>query len=85
MSKKVLIQYVRDNKRKPIGVVVATDLGKVGWSLCHKDDKWDKNIALSTAINRADDINTEGPIPHTVRHIVHHMVDRAKRYYKNDD
>lgn len=86
---KPLIQYIRDVNKKPIGVVVAVDRNKIGWSLCHKDDKWDREKALKIAIGRAwsiDCSDTLVKIPYrhfdNVSHIITKMLNRASIYYK---
>ena len=39
----MLVEYIRDKNRKPIGVVVALDRNRIGWSRCHsKLDTFDK-------------------------------------------
>ena len=64
----MLINYIRKqyaNKEKgifnssPIGIVVALDKNKIGWSLLNPKDKWNKKIGLSIAIGRANKFTDE--------------------------
>ena len=50
----ILIKYKRNDHGHPIGVLVATGREEVGFSLCNKKDKWDKEKALMIAIRRAE-------------------------------
>jgi hypothetical protein len=59
---KMIVQYVRDLNRNPVGVVVAIGPDQVGWSVCHPKDRFDKVRGLNIAIGRAQ-AGKEGPIP----------------------
>jgi len=53
---KEIVQYVREG-RKPIGVVVAmvSEEGyRIGWSLCHPEDMWDREYGRFVAEKRAE-------------------------------
>ena len=61
----MIVQYVRNEKKQPIGVVVAKDKDKIGWSLWNNKkiyitnnfaicDKWDKNFGKNLAMKRAN-------------------------------
>lgn len=56
--KKIIIEYVRDKNRRRIGVlaaVVDNQFGvNYGYSLCHKNDKFDASIGKRLAIGRAN-------------------------------
>jgi hypothetical protein len=56
-----VIQYVRNKKRIPYGVIVAiknNDGGfNIGYSLCNKKDRFTKKMALEIAIGRAEIIS----------------------------
>jgi len=96
---KILVQYVRKQGRKelledgtvklhrgkPVGIVVAVGKGKIGWSLCNKTDRWDKEVGKSLAIGRAiDDGRTEIElrlIPSTVFPLYLDMVRRSEKYF----
>lgn len=67
----MIIQYVREKdiylelkeNRDPFGVVVCTGLNeqgnpKIGWSLKHSRDKFNKKTALKIAVNRAEYFQT---------------------------
>jgi hypothetical protein len=49
-----LVRYVRGDTGKKIGCVVALSKDQIGWSLCNDDDRFDKNIAKSIAMLRAE-------------------------------
>jgi len=54
MSK--LVQYIRDEKNQPFGVVVALVVDgevRLGVSVCNKKDKFNKKLALEIAVGRA--------------------------------
>jgi hypothetical protein len=59
---KILVKWIRDKHRTPIGCVVATGPHKVGWSLWNRKsgDKYDKGRGKDIAIGRAEqfDVNT---------------------------
>ena len=46
--------YLEETGGDPIGVIVSTERGKVGWSLCNPKDRFDKKLGKMIAINRAD-------------------------------
>lgn len=50
---KVILEYYRDSKGNPQGVVVAIGPGILGWSLCSKLDVFTKKQAINIALNRA--------------------------------
>lgn len=65
IPKFTVIQYVRNKKRIPHGVIVAikTNGGfRLGYSLCNKKDSFNKKRALRIALGRAEmcDSNTVG-------------------------
>jgi len=77
----MLVKYIKNRKNQKIGVLVAKEKDKVGWSLCHKKDIFDKEKALRIAIGRAD-VGSNKEIPNSVFIDYNEFVDRAKRYYK---
>lgn len=79
---KVLIQYKRRKNGHPMGVVVAIDANKIGWSMCHKDDKWDREKALHIATSRAISSTSLTKVPHTMRELVNKMTEKSKIYFK---
>lgn len=57
IPKHTVIQYVRDKKGVPYGVVVAVkveDSYRLGYSLCNKKDRFSKDMALKIALGRAE-------------------------------
>ena len=76
-----LIKYVRDKNRNPRGVIVAVGRGMVGFSLTNKKDRFNKNLGISIAINRAyQGFNVD--IPKSIFEDFHNMIDRSQRYFK---
>jgi len=98
----MLVQYIkRGIKRK--GVIVAfTEPGTeniyIGWSLCHPNDSFDKDIGKDIAINRAikwhyhiknrnslydpKEIN-HLTVPISIDQQLYKFILRAERYFKN--
>lgn len=86
IPKYSVIQYVRNNKRIPHGVIVAVkceDGFRIGYSLCNKKDRFNKRMALKIALGRAEigSFYVVQP-PHPVAKIVPAFVERCKKYYK---
>lgn len=48
-----LIEYVRDDKGRPIGCVAAVDKDRLGYSICHTKDRFNKKLGRDIAIERA--------------------------------
>jgi hypothetical protein len=57
----MLVKYIRCGVR-PVGCVVATGAGKVGWSVCHPNDEFNKDRAKVIAAGRAD-LGTNAKLP----------------------
>ena len=82
-------------KGEPVGVVVAIGSGRVGWSLCKKDDRWDPEVGLVTALGRAylcpetvsgqfvpsDAINMFLSAPHTVSRALAGIHAVSRQYF----
>jgi hypothetical protein len=88
IPKHTVIQYVRDKKRIPRGVIVAVKhlgLGFIcGYSLCNKKDRFSKKMALKIAIGRANNTSVvEEEVPHEVRKVLPSFIERCKKYYKD--
>jgi hypothetical protein len=49
-----IVQYIRNGRNQRIGVVVAIDAERVGWSVCNKKDHFDKEKAVRLAVGRAE-------------------------------
>lgn len=86
-----VIQYVRNKKRVPYGVIVAVKAAEtptgysLGYSLCNKKDRFAKKMALKIALGRANFNSDEvggASTPHDIRRVVAGFVDRCKKYYK---
>ena len=77
----MLVNYVRDSKRQPVGVGVAIGKYKVGWSLCDRKDKWNKEIGVALAAGRAALPKNLVPAQ-TVFEAVTRMKRRAVEFYK---
>ena len=90
IPKHTVIQYVRNKKRIPCGVIVAVKREGgfgVGFSLCNKKDKFSKKMALKVALGRSrffGDGRTEmgGEFPQTISRIIPAFLERCKKYYK---
>uniref|UniRef100_A0A6M3LD00 Uncharacterized protein n=1 Tax=viral metagenome TaxID=1070528 RepID=A0A6M3LD00_9ZZZZ len=90
----MLIKYVKDNRGQRIGVVVAIDKDRIGWSKCNfsKGDKFDKKRGRYIAEKRAgkyiydDDFYffTNHKIPNILHGDILEMVDRAENYFWKD-
>lgn len=96
IPKHTVIQYVRNKKGVPRGVLVAVKNGnfvghqgfKIGYSLCNKKDRFSKKMALDIAIGRAigSDLMVQrvkaGGWPHEVSKMYDAFMDRCIKYYK---
>ena len=95
IEKKVLIQYKRKSRRRPYGVVVAIDRNIIGWSICHKNDIFLKDIAVEIALERAyklksmnimddDELDSfyKKTIPESLVNLAITMLERSRSYYK---
>ena len=82
----MLLHYIRGKNRERIGIVVALDHNKIGWSRCHLPlDKFDLDKGLKIATGRAQsgkNWEAEENVPYDVRIEIEKMHDRASRYFK---
>jgi len=83
-----LISYVRDKKNNPKGVLVAIKKGNsgnfyIGYSMCRKDDTFNKNMGVKIALGRAETNNLETftKTPYAIRKNLTDFVKRCERYY----
>ncbi len=76
-----LIQYVRNLEGQRIGVVLAINADKIGWSKCCKRDKWDRKWGLEIARRRAHQ-GFKAQIPFAIEEPFRRMVERAEKYFK---
>lgn len=79
----MLIQYIRNKKGHRIGIVVAIDKDKIGWSLCKKNDVFDLTFGIDMAVVRAKE-STRNNVAHTVKVMYERMAARAERYFKSN-
>lgn len=88
IPKHTVIQYVRDKKGVPYGVVVAVKVDdgyRLGYSLCNKKDRFSKDMALKIALGRALwslDPFGMNDIPHPVKKMLPTFSNRCKKYYR---
>jgi len=88
MKDNSLIQFVRDRKGQPRGLVVATiidDEIRLGWSYTNTKagDRFNKNRAFQIALGRAETGQGNNVVtPHSVRRVMDRIAVRAERYYK---
>lgn len=89
----MLIQYIRNKKNQRIGIVVAVDKYKVGYSLCKTKnnkypfiaDKFDKQRGLEIAVGRANNVRdrwVDNMPTHIYSTVFVKMIARAERYFK---
>lgn len=79
--------YLKTVGEDPIGIIVAIDRNRIGWSLCNKKDQFNKYIGKRIAINRADYYGTNKDllleeVPDSIREEIIKMYDRSKKYFK---
>lgn len=79
--------YVDEVGGEPIGVIVSTERGRVGWSLCNHKDRFDKTRGKLIAINRADHYGFDREsvmreCPDSIRQEIVKMYDRSEKYFK---
>ena len=90
MKDNSLIQFVRDRKGQPRGVVVATVIDnkvKFGWSYTNTKlgDRFNKMRGLQIAFGRAEVGQCEMVrTPHSVTKVLKKMTDRANKYFQSD-
>ena len=79
--------YVNEFGGDLIGVVVSIDRNKVGWSLCNKKDRFNKERGLKIALNRAEYYGTNRNFlleeaPNSIKNEIIEMYDRSEKYFK---
>jgi hypothetical protein len=90
----MLVKYLRRDG-KPFACIVASGPGMIGYSVCHRNDNFDKVRAREIASGRARFAFMHEPdaiaqrVPHyaydEVYDEVQRMLERADRYYKSED
>lgn len=85
-----LIEYVRNRKGQLVGVVVAQKIKPdspfygIGWSKCHVGmDTFNKDMGLTIARVRSQEIAWEPNIPSDIKVVYDRMKNRAQKYFKN--
>ena len=80
----MLIEYIRDENRNRVGMVVAIDSYRIGWSKVkpRSGDRFNKEMGLKIATGRAN-IGSTASVPNDVQILLEKMQDRATRYFKD--
>lgn len=82
----ILVEYYRDKKGAPKGVVVAIKYNatrtSIGWSMCHPLDVFDKERALQMATGRALNAGGNTRVPMSLKPLVSRMAARSIKYFK---
>lgn len=103
--KKQIVEYLRNSKtRAPQGLVIVQRVDNetnpylvVGWSLCRKDEKFDRKMAFRIAQNRIDKdyVRVSNPfnlindtkwylnIPKTLFPVLYQAQERSIKYFKD--
>lgn len=86
-------QYIRDENRNPVGVIVAISPNKYGWAFCHpktsknNGDRWNKIVGVSLAQVRAENSEvTFIPRKHmdAFSYTLACVIRKAIRFYKSE-
>jgi len=79
-----LIKYVRNKNGHPRGVLVAISKNCIGFSLCSKRDKFNKEAGKKIALIRAHSEKAQDrmSVPASIYKEYLDMVDRSVRYFK---
>lgn len=89
MTDKTLVQFVRDRKGQPRGMVVATVIDnqiRIGWSYTNTKlgDRFNKSRALQIALGRVENGQSSNvKTPHSVSKVIAKMKNRATVFFKN--
>ena len=81
----ILVEYYRDKKGAPKGVVVAVKIDNesfIGWSMCHRRDVFCKSRALDMAVGRALAYGGVSFAPISLHPLMLRMMSRAKKYFR---
>jgi hypothetical protein len=88
-SMRYVLKYVRNEDGHPVGCVVATGPGQIGWSACHPNDRFNKELARRIAIGRAQagSGTPELAVPwskgNQFDNVIDEVYQRSYRYFKN--
>lgn len=80
----MLTRYVKDENNQKIGVVIALERGKIGWSRCRMGDKFDKTLGIKIAIGRAKQ-GSKKKIPDALLRTVVDSYKAAELYFKEEE
>lgn len=84
----MLKKYIRDESKKPFGILVALDREHIGLSICNNRDKWNKELGERLAIGNAFIKPYEIPHLYNIKRFNLIMdtsikfVERVQRYFK---
>ena len=83
----MLVEFIRNENREPIGCVVAIDRDCIGVSLLNPKDKFKREVARNLAAGRAitgivPDVRGKKEI--VVERAIRRMASRAYRYFKDE-
>jgi hypothetical protein len=83
-SERVLFKYVRDKKRRKVGMCVALKGGRLGWSRCAKNrgDRFDRVDGYIYALRKAVGLDVNYNVPSDVKPVLEHLGGRAQAYFK---
>lgn len=81
----MLIEYIRNQDREPVGCIVAIDRDSIGISLLNPKDTFNRNLAKKIAIGRAE-LGVLPEIPQEkedlVENAIYRMAIRASKYFQ---
>lgn len=84
----MLIEYIRNQDREPVGCIVALDRTSIGISLLNPKDTFNRNLAKKIAIGRAE-LGVVPEIPQEkedlVENAIYRMALRAAKYFKVEE
>jgi hypothetical protein len=78
------MMYVRDDKNKPIGVIIVNE-GVCGWSLCNYKDNWDVMFGLFKAICRLGSKQTIQDVKKHINNIIDLNDKKCSRLKENKE
>jgi len=81
----MLVQYVTKSTKKK-GVMVAIPINsavRFGWAMCHRRDKFNRELGKKIAMGRALCENKNYDLPASMKRDFKKFVNRAERYYKD--
>lgn len=81
-----IFEYIRDSKGRKKGVIVATSVNNIGWSMCHKNDSFDINRCFDMATGRAFYATlrqSHQNIPDSIKPQFLKFIERAHKYFTN--